>query len=169
MIPSMVPNSMCVLEFLSGDVGVTAMSHCGSIEVCRINYSDVDILEVAGSGTRTYTTGGRLAGGGFGVKGALEGIAIAGIFNALTRKSAEVRDTVLNLRSGERQILMDSFIWEPAFLRVLLAPVYERIQAARGTPRSPLAPAGWYADPTQPTPSRYWDGGKWTDHTAPAL
>jgi hypothetical protein len=106
-------------------------------------------------------------GGGFGLKGALEGMAIAGIFNALTRQSTEVRDTVVNFKAGERQILMDSFMWEPAFLRVLLAPVYERIKTARVALPSQVPLAGWYADPTRPTGQRYWDGATCTEHTAP--
>lgn len=28
-------------------------------------------------------------------------------------------------------------------------------------------PAGWYPDPHVPGTQRYWDGGSWTDHTAP--
>ena len=28
-------------------------------------------------------------------------------------------------------------------------------------------PAGWYPDPSVPGTQRYWDGGAWTDHTAP--
>ena len=30
----------------------------------------------------------------------------------------------------------------------------------------PLAPAGWYPDPTVPGQQRYWDGTQWTEHTA---
>lgn len=32
---------------------------------------------------------------------------------------------------------------------------------------SPQAPAGWYPDPDVPDQRRYWDGTRWTDHTAP--
>jgi uncharacterized RDD family membrane protein YckC len=28
-------------------------------------------------------------------------------------------------------------------------------------------PPGWYPDPSVPGQQRYWDGGTWTDHTAP--
>jgi len=28
-------------------------------------------------------------------------------------------------------------------------------------------PAGWYADPTDPARTRWWDGAQWTEHTAP--
>ena len=28
-------------------------------------------------------------------------------------------------------------------------------------------PAGWYADPEDPSQQRYWDGSAWTEHRAP--
>lgn len=34
---------------------------------------------------------------------------------------------------------------------------------------STVPPAGWYPDPQAPHQSRYWDGGQWTAHTAPAV
>ena len=30
-------------------------------------------------------------------------------------------------------------------------------------------PAGWYADPSGATAQRWWDGGRWTEHVAPAV
>lgn len=30
-------------------------------------------------------------------------------------------------------------------------------------------PANWYPDPTHPAMLRYWDGLRWTEHTAPAV
>lgn len=32
---------------------------------------------------------------------------------------------------------------------------------------SDLPAAGWYADPTTPGQQRWWDGQRWSDHTAP--
>lgn len=32
---------------------------------------------------------------------------------------------------------------------------------------SPPPPAGWYDDPDANDQLRYWDGGDWTEHTAP--
>jgi hypothetical protein len=31
-----------------------------------------------------------------------------------------------------------------------------------------LPPAGWYADPEDPSQQRYWDGSAWTEHRTPA-
>ena len=30
-------------------------------------------------------------------------------------------------------------------------------------------PAGWYADPSDATARRWWDGGRWTEHVVPAV
>jgi Protein of unknown function (DUF2510) len=35
------------------------------------------------------------------------------------------------------------------------------------TPATPATPAGWYADPHDPTQYRYWDGTQWTEHRSP--
>jgi hypothetical protein len=32
----------------------------------------------------------------------------------------------------------------------------------------PLAPAGWYPDPTGGSGQRYWDGERWTEQTTPS-
>jgi len=31
-----------------------------------------------------------------------------------------------------------------------------------------VPPAGWFPDPSVPGQQRYWDGARWTEHTAPA-
>jgi hypothetical protein len=36
-----------------------------------------------------------------------------------------------------------------------------------GTNQAPPPPAGWYPDPSTPGTQRYWDGSRWTEHTAP--
>lgn len=35
----------------------------------------------------------------------------------------------------------------------------------RHVPRRPLPPPGWYADPSDGTRWRWWDGSQWTSHT----
>ncbi|WFR72657.1 DUF2510 domain-containing protein [Prescottella defluvii] len=35
------------------------------------------------------------------------------------------------------------------------------------TPPPSTTPAGWYADPDGKPVQRYWDGNRWTEHTAP--
>jgi hypothetical protein len=47
--------------------------------------------------------------------------------------------------------------------RTVTGPV--RPPAPVSAPTSPVA--GWYTDPGQASLVRYWDGGAWTEHTAP--
>jgi hypothetical protein len=39
--------------------------------------------------------------------------------------------------------------------------------ATSAPPPPPSVPAGWYPDPQGAPVQRYWDGGAWTEHTAP--
>ena len=80
------------------------------LEVCTI--------EIAGPGT--VTTGGGFAGGGFGVEGALEGIAIATVLNALTIKSKI--HTLVTLTTNVGELHFHYSAMEPAALRMALAP-----------------------------------------------
>ncbi|MBE1552282.1 hypothetical protein GGC64_006369 [Mycobacterium sp. OAS707] len=101
------------------------------------------------------------------MRGALEGLAIAGLINAATTRSTITRDTTLNLRAGAVGILMNAEMFEPAALRVMLSPVYDRIERASALHRSSAA-AGWYPDPGGGGGAqRYWDGTAWTEHFAP--
>ncbi|MGC0364834.1 hypothetical protein ABH922_002818 [Rhodococcus sp. 27YEA15] len=57
------------------------------------------------------------------------------------------------------------------------APVPEFVESIREDvtavsappPPPPSVPAGWYPDPSGNPMQRYWDGGQWTDHTAPLV
>lgn len=57
----------------------------------------------------------------------------------------------LVLRSLRIEAAVEAKVKEQVGADVLPAPMAE------------LPPEGWYADPKDPTGSRWWDGGKWTD------
>jgi hypothetical protein len=42
-----------------------------------------------------------------------------------------------------------------------------RMGMMAGAPPVSLPPPGWYADPSNPSLQRWWDGGRWTDQTNP--
>jgi hypothetical protein len=151
-VPGLWPGLRCVLLFSADCIGVQS----GSGEVARFDYRDVNSLEIGGSGTRRYTTSAGIIGGGFGVQGALEGMAVASLINSVTAHTTVTRDTTLNLRAGARALLMNADMLEPATLRVILAPVYDRIERASASGRS-SGPAGWYPDPGGSGSQRYWD------------
>jgi hypothetical protein len=138
-------------------------------EVLRVAYSEVSSLEIGGAGTRSYTSNAGISGGGFGARGALEGIAIAGLINAATTRTTTVHDTTLSFRAGPSAILMDASMYEPSTLRIMLSPTFHRVeQAATSRQHTPPVPrAGWYADPQGGARQRYWDGSRWTEHYSP--
>lgn len=89
----------------------------------------VPYLELAGievSGPGTLTSGGGLIGGGFGVAGALEGMAIAGILNALTTRSKIHTFMSLTTNIGELHFHYDQM--EPGALRIALASVHTTLR-----------------------------------------
>lgn len=43
----------------------------------------------------------------------------------------------------------------------------EQTQSAGRPAPTAQTPAGWYADPNDPSTQRYWDGTRWTDNRAP--
>jgi hypothetical protein len=159
-----MPGVACVLRFLSTHVVVMSGSNQSVSEVCSIAYDEIDALEATGSGRRSYMQGYRFMGGGVGIAGAIEGMAVASILNSVFSSAVTTMDTVVDLRAGEREVLFRNYMFEPATLRVILAPATHRIKGARDSRR---APAGWYADTNLPGMQRYWDGTRWTDHTAP--
>ena len=91
-----------------------AQTQHGFEDVAGIDYPDVDALEVSGRGASTRTTDAGLIGGGFGVKGALEGIAAASVVNALTRSTDTTIDTVVHLKAGQSEVLMRTDTFERA-------------------------------------------------------
>jgi hypothetical protein len=44
--------------------------------------------------------------------------------------------------------------------------VTAQITVTETTPTSAVAPAAWYADPSNRFELRYWDGSEWTEHVA---
>jgi hypothetical protein len=164
-VPGLSPLTPCRLLFAATSVVVSVASG----DVLRVAYSEVSSLEIGGAGTRSYSTNAGVRGGGFGLQGALEGMAVASLINAATSRTTTVHDTTLSFRAGPSALLMKADLYEPSTLRVILSPVFHRIEQARGDLHNdPTAiAAGWYPDPSGSAGRRYWDGSKWTEQYAP--
>jgi len=125
---------LCVLDFsperitlnyiAAGDIPVTAVT---------LTYEEVTGLNVGGPGAITETTGGGFWGGGFGVKGAMEGILMAGVLNALTTKSRTTIETTVEFYAGSRALLLVTPQATPESLQILLTPVFARLNAINRT------------------------------------
>jgi hypothetical protein len=133
------------LRMFFGTEDLTILYADNRPERAIINYSEILTLEVDGPGA--VTTGGGFAGGGFGIVGALEGMAVAGILNALTTKTSittfiEVQDTGMDL------VCLVTDGSTPDTLRLLLKPVRAKLRALSNQIRrgAAEAPAGSVAD-----------------------
>jgi hypothetical protein len=93
-----------------------------------LRYIELASIEVSGPGT--ITSGGGFIGGGFGVAGALEGMAIATVLNALTTKTKIHTFVSLTTNIGELHFHYGSM--EPGALRIALASVHTTLRRMNG-------------------------------------
>lgn len=101
----------------------------GLAEGLSVPWRDVTGLSVEGPGKTTH--GPVFFGGGFGVRGALTGIAIASLLSALTRTTQVTTILHVELRNGE--IYAYNGQTEPFPLRVSLSPAFVALRTARST------------------------------------
>jgi len=86
----------------------------------QLTYPEIHSVHIQGPGT--VTTGGGFVGGGFGFAGAVEGIALAGILNALTTKTKV--HTFIDFVTDSGELFLHYGLLEPAALRIALSPVF---------------------------------------------
>lgn len=89
-------------------------------------FSLVELSELSVTGPGTVTTGGGFMGGGFGVEGAMQGIAIAGVLNALTTKKKIHTLVTLTTNFGELHLHYGGM--DPGPLRIYLSDVFVKMR-----------------------------------------
>lgn len=99
-------------------------------------YSESFTLKLSGPGT--VVTGGGFSGGGFGLVGAVEGLAIATVVNAITRKSSII--TVIAVADLGHEGFFVTTTVTPEDLRRALSPVFVRLRQYQ-TPGSAAPPS----------------------------
>lgn len=97
----------------------------GMTRPARFSYFELVEFNITGPGS--VSTGGGFIGGGFGVEGAIEGVAIAAVLNALTTKTKIHTFITLITNFGELHLHYDKM--EPAVMRVALASVFLRMRS----------------------------------------
>lgn len=97
----------------------------GMTRSARFSYFELVEFNITGPGS--VTTGGGFIGGGFGVEGAIEGLAIAAVLNGLTTKTKIHTFITLITNFGELHLHYDKM--EPAVMRVVLASVFLRMRS----------------------------------------
>jgi hypothetical protein len=117
----------CKLDFRSDKIVIAALVQGGQYQgVALAEYVDVTSLQVGGRGA--ITTGGGFVGGGFGLKGIVTGVLLAGALNrATTRTTIE---TVIHFRTREGELILLNTQYTPEQLSVMLSPVVNRIEVA---------------------------------------
>lgn len=92
----------------------------GRADIETIPYVEIKSITIGGPGS--VTTGGGFIGGGFGVEGALEGMAIALVLNALTTR-AKIH-TMIEIITLRGEIFLHYGKMESTALRIYLSPVF---------------------------------------------
>ena len=113
------PGSSSNISFFDGFVT------CSSRDA-RARFSLLELVDVSVTGPGTVMTGGGFIGGGFGVDGALEGIALAGVLNMLTTKKKIHTFVTLTTNFGELHLHYGAM--DPAPLRIYLSPVFVELR-----------------------------------------
>jgi hypothetical protein len=123
--------------------------------LASVPYSQVEDVEIGGPGL--VKSGGGFVGGGFGAAGAVEGMAIAAVLNALTTRTSI--KTVLRIQATGCELFLLHARLTPDRLRIELSRPLGAIRSARsaavpaiirpgppGAPRSPVEELAKLAD-----------------------
>jgi hypothetical protein len=95
----------------------------------RVHYTEVEDVEIGGPGL--VKTGGGFGGGGFGVSGAVEGIAIAAVLNTLTTRTSV--KTVVRIQGTSCELFLLHTKFTPEQLRIAMSRPLGAIRSARAT------------------------------------
>ena len=103
---------------------------CRRAEVlAEMPYSEVEDVEIGGPGL--VKTGGGFVGGGFGMTGAIEGMAIAAVLNALTTRTSIT--TVVRIQGTACELFLLHTRLAPELLRIHMSRPLGAIRSARAT------------------------------------
>jgi hypothetical protein len=102
------------------------LPHC----LLQLPYGDLETVDIGGPGL--VKSGGGFVGGGFGAVGALQGMAVAAVLNALTTRTKIT--TVLRIQSSASELFLLNTTMTPGQLRMHLSRPLGAIRAARAAP-----------------------------------
>lgn len=123
--------TLCSIAALAD--GALVVAEVGAEGQTLLAYSDLLDLQVGGRGLLTY--GGRYSGGGFGIRGALTGMAIASMLNNATSKTT--LDCFLRMTTAGTEMLMRHWTYDPETVRGRLSRMFTgQLAAARAAAAS---------------------------------
>jgi hypothetical protein len=97
--------------------------------LAEVPYNEVEDVEIGGPGL--VKTGGGFVGGGFGVQGAVEGMTIASVLNALTMRTSI--KTVVRIQGISCELFLLHTKLTPAQLRIEMSRPLAAIRSAQVT------------------------------------
>ena len=113
------------LRFLANRLAVFPCQRTNAL--VQVPYRDVEVVDIDGPGL--VKSGGGFVGGGFGVAGAVEGMAIAAVLNALTTQT-KIK-TVIRVQATQCELFLLCTYAEPEALRIELSQALGAIRQAR--------------------------------------
>lgn len=143
-IPGLHSGINASLYFLTSSL--LLQDHRGERTFAQMTYASIVNLVVDGPGT--VTTGGGFVGGGFGVKGAVEGMLMATVLNKLTTQTTVT--SFIEIQDSKTHVVLSSDREAPDALALRLRPVFARIRAAQTTSRQPEGGTMVDAEHSQP-------------------
>lgn len=120
----LIPGDVCSVLALPDSARI--MVEIGGGTAVAIAYADITSLELGGG---KKTSGTTFFGGGFGLQGALEGIAAASILNSLSSKT--VINTGFHVGSVNGEAILHHGAFTPELIRRLLSALWTRTDAAK--------------------------------------
>jgi hypothetical protein len=114
-------------RFLEDRLGIFPRLHWEPL--AEVPYSEVEDVEIGGPGL--VRSGGGFVGGGFGAVGALEGMAVAGVLNALTTRTSIT--TIIRVQAVNCELFLLHTKSAPEQLRIQLSRALGAIRAAKAT------------------------------------
>jgi hypothetical protein len=136
---AITPGWLYDVLFLEDRMVVSA--HRQAKVLAEVPYSQVEDVEIGGPGL--VKTGGGFVGGGFGVSGAVEGMAIAAVLNTLTTRTSV--KTVVRIQGTSCELFLLHTRLTPEQLRISMSRPLGAIRSARatqaagGTQHAPIA------------------------------
>lgn len=108
---------------------LVVFAHRQAKVLVELPYSQVEDVEIGGPGL--VKTGGGFVGGGFGVSGAVEGMAIATVLNTLTMRTSI--KTVVRIQGTSCELFLLHTRLTPEQLRIAMSRPLGAIRSARAT------------------------------------
>jgi Short C-terminal domain len=121
----LVPGNACDLRFLRDSAAIYLPGQLSSIG--EIPFTEIENVEIGGPGL--VRSGPRWVGGGSGVLGAAEGIAMAALLSALTTRTTIT--TIMLVQATRAELFLLNKKTSPQAFRIQLSPVLGSIREAR--------------------------------------